>query len=352
MNSPDGAYPKGAAAGRLAVVGDAERLAEEVLWPAALEIDQAPAVPRAVLDQLAAAGLYGIVGPTDAGGSDMDLEAAGRVIEALGGASLATAFVWIQHHSALRAVAAARPALRLQWLEAMCAGEVRSGIAYAALRRPGPPAMRASSTGRPGFVILDGTAPWVTGWGLIDTVYVGAREGDELVWALLDARTAPTLLAEPVRLAAVDSSSTVVLRLERHQVPTERIVAREPYADWRARDGAGLATNGFLAVGVAGRCARLLESEPLLAAVDEARRGLVEPSGPEGVVAARVEASLLALRAATALVVAGGGRSVERTSHAQRLLREAMFLLVFGQTGPIRAAQAARLSAAAPGRAG
>ena len=325
-------------------VAAAELLAEEFLWPAALEIDGAGRVPSEVLDRLAAAGLYGVAGPPEAGGSGLDPEEMGMVVEALGGASLATAFVWIQHHSALRAVAAGRPSVRERWLQAMCAGDVRSGIAYAALRRPGPPAMTAV-TGPDGGVVLDGTAPWVTGWGLIDTVYVGGRQGDELVWALLDARPGPSVHAEALPLAAVDSSATVRLRLRDHAVDPERVVSREPYADWRARDGSGLATNGFLALGVAGRCARLLGAASLHAQVEALRRRLVDGAGPEEVVAARADASLLAVRAATALVAAGGGRSVGIADHAQRLMREAMFLLVFGQTAPIRAAQRARLLA-------
>ena len=58
---------------------------------------------------------------------------------------------------------------------------------------------------------------------------------------------------------------------------------------------------------------------------------------------ARAQASALALQAATTLVVTGGGRSITMDHHAQRLAREALFLLVFGQTGSIRAAQLDRL---------
>jgi hypothetical protein len=43
------------------------------------------------------------------------------------------------------------------------------------------------------------------------------------------------------------------------------------------------------------------------------------------------------------LVVTGGGRSITMDHHAQRLAREALFLLVFGQTASIRAAQIDRL---------
>jgi hypothetical protein len=45
------------------------------------------------------------------------------------------------------------------------------------------------------------------------------------------------------------------------------------------------------------------------------------------------------MRAASTLVVAGGGRSMLLDHHAQRLAREAMFLLVFGQTAASRREQ-------------
>ncbi|MBO0868041.1 MAG: hypothetical protein J2P15_05705, partial [Micromonosporaceae bacterium] len=53
---------------------------------------------------------------------------------------------------------------------------------------------------------------------------------------------------------------------------------------------------------------------------------------------ARAAASALAMRAATALTVATGARSLLVTEHAQRLVREAMFLLVFGSRPAIKEA--------------
>ncbi len=50
--------------------------------------------------------------------------------------------------------------------------------------------------------------------------------------------------------------------------------------------------------------------------------------------------------ATTAAVVAGGGRAIDLDSRAQRLAREAMFLLVQGQTPEVRRAHLASLSAA------
>lgn len=314
----------------------AVRIADDLLFPAAEEIDAAAVVPGSYLDRLAAAGLYDL--PADPG------EAA-RVVEALGGASLATAFVWIQHHSPVRAVAARGGQLAARWLSPMRAGEVRAGIAYAALRRPGPPAAVAtpSPSGDGGWV-LSGEAPWVTGWGLIDVVLAGARHGDDMVWLLLDARPAPGMSAQAVDLAALQASATVRLSWSGFTVPPERVVAVEPFEEWRRRDAAGRATNGYLAVGVAARCARLLASSRLESAVTRARRAL-DGADAASVAGARADASLLAVRAAAAVVAAGGGRSVEAGSTAARLMREATFLLVFGQSGDIRAAQVAGLGA-------
>jgi alkylation response protein AidB-like acyl-CoA dehydrogenase len=338
-----------------ASVAAAQRIADEVLYPAAGRIDSAPVVPRSYLDALAEAGLYDLPG---------DPVAAARVVESLGGASLVTAFVWIQHHSPVRALATAGGELAAEWLAPLRAGRVRAGTAYAALRRPGPPAATARPAPGGGW-LLSGHAPWVTGWGLIDVVLAGARYRDDVVWLLLDASqpTSPpgtavsveggaavsveggaAVSVEPVRLDALDASATVRLRWDSFPVPDSRVVAVEPLADWRRRDASGRALNGYLAVGVAARAARLLDSSRLTAAVGSVRAGL-DHSTPDTVVRARAEASLLAVRAAVAVVAAGGGRSVEAGATAARLMREAMFLLVFGQSSDIRALQVEALGA-------
>jgi alkylation response protein AidB-like acyl-CoA dehydrogenase len=315
-------------------VDPARKIAEELLFPAASSIDAAPVVPRRYLDALADAGLYDL---------DPDPIAAGRTIEALGGASLATAFIWIQHHSVVRTLAGARPEVRARWLAGLRAGRIRAGIAYAALRRPGPPSASAQPAGREW--ILDGFAPWVTGWGLIDVVLAGARHGDQVVWLLLDAVEAPGMAARPIELASLQSSSTVEVRWDGFPVRQERVVDVEPFEEWVARDARGRQLNGYLAIGVAARCCSLLGPGPLDHDVNAARTRL-DSASPATVVAARAEASLLAVRAATALVAAGGGKSIEADQHAPRLMREATFLMVFGQTRDIRVAQLRALGAA------
>jgi alkylation response protein AidB-like acyl-CoA dehydrogenase len=322
-------------------VGLARELADDVLFPGALEADAAAIVPIDRLDRLAAAGLYGLAGPEDAGGMGVDLAMALEVIEIIASGCLTTAFVWIQHHGAVRAVDSAAPALRDAWLARLCGGTVRAGVAFSGLRRPGPPILTTKPEGD-GWR-FNGFAPWVTGWGRVDVIRAAARRDDgDIVWALVDATAGPTLRADPLRLAAVNASATVTVSFDHHLIRADRVISIQPFDEWQAADRANLRLNGSLALGVARRCVALLESDPLAAELVECR-GALDTATPDSMPEQRARASELALRAATTLVVSGGGRSITMDHHAQRLAREALFLLVFGQTPAIKAAQLHRL---------
>ncbi|OLB65233.1 MAG: hypothetical protein AUI10_07720 [Actinobacteria bacterium 13_2_20CM_2_72_6] len=195
-----------------------------------------------------------------------------------------------------------------------------------------------------GGYVIDGEAPWVTGWDMVDTLHTAARdESGTVVWALLDAVAGNGLQVEPLDLVAVRASRTVVLRFDGYFVPDERVTRIHPYAEWAARDAANLRLNGSLALGVAARCVALLDSAPLRGALDGCR-GALDAGTPEGLPEARAAASALAARAAAALATAQGSGAVLRGSHAERLTREALFLLVFGSRPAIKAALAGRLA--------
>lgn len=329
------------------------RLADDLLFPSALATDRAPIVPVAHLDALADAGLYGLYGPREEGGLDAGSETAGLAAEILAGACLATTFVWSQHHGAVVAVATAAPdGLRREWLGPLCRGERRAGVAFAHLRRPGPHVLTVRSVD--GGVIFDGVAPWVTGWGRIDVVHTAARDAaGNVLWALVDASGGPTLRVEPLELVAVGASATVTARFDQHFVPAGRVTLVEPFAAWAERDTAGLRRNGSFPLGVAARCDALLGEAAFATEIAACRKAL-DASSPATVPAARAWAAELAMRAATVLVVTGGGRSVLASEHAQRLAREAVFLLVFGQTAAIKVAELERFRPflAAPGSSG
>jgi alkylation response protein AidB-like acyl-CoA dehydrogenase len=315
------------------VVATAHRLADDLLFPAALEVDGADLMPPSHLAALAANGFYGLMGPTEAGGLGADATTAARVVEVLAGGCLTTTFVWLQHQGVVRQIAQASGAVRDTWLAPLCRGDRRSGVAIAGIR-PGTDPLRARQSSY-GWT-LHGSVPWVTGWGLVDVVHVAALDDTgDVVWLLVDAGRAPTMRVAPQRLVACDASGTVTVSFEGHDVPGERCTARTSYADWQRADADTLRGNGSLALGVAGRCAALLGSDGLVGEVDRTREQL-DAAGADEMPAARAAASELCWRAAGQLVVATGARSVLRDQHAQRLAREAMFLLVFGSRPPIK----------------
>jgi alkylation response protein AidB-like acyl-CoA dehydrogenase len=315
----------------LAVLAGAARIADEVLFPAATEVDAAVRIPPAHLDLLASEGLYALAGPPELGG--LGTGASWAVTEILAGGCLATTFVWGQHHRAVRAAAAAPAPLRDRWLAPLCRGQHRAGLALGGAL-PGPPRLRARKV--TGGYLLHGSSPWVTGWGMIDTLYTAARDDqDNVLTALVPVRPGRTMAAEPLRLVAVNASATVQLELDGHFVPDEGVTGSCPHSDWLARDAAGLRSNGSLALGVAARCARLAGPGPLDARLAGCREAL-DAAGPRDLPAARAAAAELALRAAAALVTTQGSQSVLAGQHAQRLAREAVFLLVFGSRPAIK----------------
>jgi len=334
-------------AGPAAVLERAGQIADEVLFPAAMAAEAAGQLPAGQLDLLAAEGFYGMAGPPSAGGLGLDLPAACRVIEVLAGGCLSTAFVWLQHHGAVRAVlAAAGPdgdRLRRRWLARLCRGEVRAGIALGGAV-PGPPQLRARRD--PGGWRLDGTSAWVTGWGLIDVVHAAARDDQgNVVTALLPAQPGPALSAEPLPMVAVMPSRTVQLRFDGLFAPGEAVTSVTPHAQWQQRDALGLRPNGSLSLGVAARCCALLGRSPLDAEL-AARRDKLDAAPPAAMPAARAAAAELAMRAAAGLVAAAGSRSVLTSGHPQRLAREALFLLVFGSRPAIKSELVSRLTGA------
>jgi len=322
-----------AAGADVSVLARARGLADEHLFPAALDVDASGEVPVTQLAKVADAGLYGLTSSDAEFGLAADATTVCAVIEALASGCLTTAFVWTQHLGAAAAASAAADTVRQRWEQSLASGTSRAGVAFAHLLRPGPPLTVAEPAGD-GWRFT-GSAPWVTGWGHIDVVHAAARYGDDIVWALLDASPRATLQADQLQLAAVNSSATVTLTYNADPVTADRVTRVEPYADWKYRYGFGLRTNGSLALGVASRCCVLLDHGDFTAELAAIRTEL-DSADIDAMPLARAAASAFAVRAAAALVATTGGRSVTMVEHGQRLLREAMFLLVQGQTPAIR----------------
>ena len=321
-------------------------MAEEVLFPTAHETDGAERIPEGNLRALAAAGAFGV----NASCTAAEKRAIHRV---LGGACGATYFVWAQHEAPVRLLgASANEDLKRRWLDRLLAGDVIGGTAFAHLRRPGPPLVRAEPDGA-GWR-LHGEAPWATGWGMAGVYSIGATTpSGSVLWVLLAAdRLTPT---PPLRLAVLQATATVRLRFEATAVAAGDVVLELDRAFWDLLDDS-IGNRGNPAVqGLTLRALGLLEAtgaagaelagrlRPALDRVISDNEALAD-AADEGQVdvpamaAARAGGIDLAQRASLALLAAVGGRGIERTHPAQRLVREAAFYAIQAQTAEGRAA--------------
>ncbi|GLZ45480.1 hypothetical protein Acsp06_16650 [Actinomycetospora sp. NBRC 106375] len=329
------------------VLDRARELAADVLAPAADEVDATATIPEGHFRALADAGFYGLAVVDDVPFDDFL-----GAVETLAGACLTTTFTWMQHHGVARALASTdRADLRERHLAAAVRGETRCGVAFAGAI-PQPPKLLATRVD--GGWRLDGVAPLVTGWGIVDLLQISARDaatvdaGDEeaqVVALLVPAHAATGVTVHPLDLAAANGSRTVRLDVDGWMVPDDAVVSLRSRAAFLAGQHVSARVNGCLALGVVGRCAALVSDagEPAAAAalteaLDAARKDLdAGLADATAMPAARAAASALAVRAAASLTVAVGSRAIVGRHPARRLAREAAFTLVAAGRPEIRA---------------
>lgn len=307
-------------------------IAERVLFPTSIATDRADLVPRSNLDALADAGLYGLFGPVESGGLAVDLATACEVVEVLASGCVNTTLTWLQHHRSVLSLSLSSDPSHHARLAELCTGRYRSGVVFAGLV-PGPATLHAAPSeahgDRDGFWHLTGTAPWVSGWGNIDTLFVTARgPEDTVVSFVLDDLDRYHLGVRRHRMVALDATGTVELTFQDVRVTPDHLVSVAPH-DSGGSGGRSLRLNGSLALGVVRRCCTLLGPSTLDDELDAVRAQLDE-ADDDTMAAARAAASACALHAATRLVAATGSRAIDRDQQAQLLARNALALLVFG----------------------
>ena len=337
----------------------ARELAADLLAPNAADVDTST-VPRSHLDALGRAGLLGLGAPVADGGSAAPPRLQRRIAETLAGADAATWFVGAQHHGPVRLLADSEAPARADLLPRLARGELLAGTAFAHLRRWPDRPVEAERVG--GGWRFSGVAPWYTGWELNDVFSLGGATADgEVVYGIVPARPQDGLAAsEPLRLAAMTATRTVRLRFDGLFVPDSHVVARVPVDRWLHTDRRNTVMPNPAAFGLVATAVRRLREVaeqtglvPAGRAADRFAERLehlrertdrlfddVPPDDQHDVrLATRAQVGTLLVDATTALVVAGGGRSMTLTDPAQRLAREAAFLLVQAQTRPAREEQ-------------
>lgn len=206
------------------------------------------------------------------------------------------------------------------------------------------PGRRCFARATDGGWLLNGCSAWLSGWGRIDVVHTGARTEDgRLVWTFVDAHESETLRIELHDLMTLRATATVRVDFNAHFVPDERVVSIAPYAAGPT-PAEVLRIHASLALGVAGRCCRLLGVSPLDRELADCRTRLAELN-PDRIASDRAAAGELAVRSAAALMAAAGSRSLLLDEHPQRLAREALFAMVYALRSASREALLGRLGA-------
>jgi alkylation response protein AidB-like acyl-CoA dehydrogenase len=365
----------------LALLNTAHTVCEEVLGPNAQRADRAGGPLAENFQALANAGLLGIALPRRFGGLDAPGAVQRQYTETLASYCGVTTFVQAQHHGSSRMIANGPSELLKQTVVPdLAAGRRMCAISFAHLRRPGPPTLAAEKVSD-GYR-LNGTAPWVTGWGLMDQVVFGAtlpdgrfvylwspgnRETFSSVFELtdpMDSRWGELTASPPIPLCAMNSSSTVALHLNNWFIPTEHFLAESDRETMARNDRNGVLGATAMPLGCASAALRILcdvadkkpfpaiqravsaftsELSDARAQVDEWSSKGGEPEFFEPALQIRAWCIELAVRMSHAAITAVSGSANSLDHPAQRLMREAMFYTIQAQTREVMGATLERL---------
>lgn len=344
------------------------QLAEESLRSRAAQADMGGALDGPVTDNLhllAGRGFLGLGVPSEYGGLGADLTAQHEYTEILASACGVTAFTQQQLRTGLKHLSASdnEPLKRLL-LPAFAAGQKFCGVALSQIRRTGTPVLCAKSV--PGGFCVNGVIPWITAWNLLDGFVLGSvlDDGDRHLFAYVDctepaAQTSLTA-GEPMPLIVMRASGTVAVVVRDLFIPQENALAVRPRGSFQQAEDHEITTHTALPLGCARGCERYLRdlaqergsddfneaATALMFEINYCRREALtwgcecidHPEYKKHALRARARAIVLAMRAAHAVVTAGGGSSQFVTSAPQRLLREAQFYTNAVQTSDVQTA--------------
>ena len=179
-----------------------EPIAAQVVAPAAVEIDQTGAYPRAALQALGQAGLLGLVSAADAGGLGQGHRAAALVVERLARECASTAMVVCMHYAAAAVIEAHGPREARQ---AIAAGRHVSTLAFSEAGSRShfwAPLSTAAAVQGNGHIRLDAQKSWITSAGEADSYVWSSRplaaEGASTIW-LVPARASGLRVVAPFK---------------------------------------------------------------------------------------------------------------------------------------------------------
>ena len=163
-----------------------DQIANEVIAPAAAEIDRTGAYPRAALDKLGEAGILGLISAEEVGGLGLGLRAATLVVERISRECASTGMVVCMHFSATAVIEAhgSREAR-----EAIASGKHITTLAlseFGSRSHFWAPLSTAQVVQGNGHIQLDARKSWSTSAGQVDSYVWSSRpisaEGMSTLW--------------------------------------------------------------------------------------------------------------------------------------------------------------------------
>jgi len=272
----------------------------------------------------------------------------------------ALAFLQSQHQSAAAMLAkSTNETLKQEFLPFMASGKVLMGVGYSHLRRGGDPVLKAIPT--EGGYYLEGEIPWISGYGLLQNVLIGATAvDDQEVYGILPFSPQPNLeFSPPMELAAMSSTNTVSATVKGYFLSGDpagpppwgdRLVTINSPQSFANNDQNIVLNHSFFALGCTEAALDILErvflrkklqviqdtydffQKELTNLSQEIFRAIEGEESFEAKLALRVKAINLASRCAFGAACASGGVGNERFNPASRVYREALVFSVSGQT--------------------
>ncbi len=327
----------------------------ERLRATAEAVDQAGNWPQAELDALAAAGAMKWAVPREFGGEDCSALELYLRYEAIAGDTLTLALILSQRDSAVAMIDSADQwVVRGGMLKRLANNELFITVGIAQLttsRQGGPPVLRAAHAG--GGYRIDGYIPWATGAAQAEIIITGAvlDDGGQILFALPTGSEGVTV-DPPMPLVSLRASWTTRIacdgvtisgsQLLRSPVPSALAGRKKSIALGQAFLGTGLCRGALDLIEAHNSAAARQASERFGEQLQKLRQRVLELSAEgreEGAAAAageiRAACNDLALRITHAAVTLYKGTALLTTHPAQRLAREALFLLVWSCPNPV-----------------
>jgi alkylation response protein AidB-like acyl-CoA dehydrogenase len=206
-------------------MGTLDKIIEEVIAPAAIEIDQSGNYPRAGMEALGQAGLLGLISAAEVGGMGQGHRAASEAVGRVAEACASTAMVLCMHYAGTAVIEAYGPR---EIREAIAAGKHITTLAFSEAGSRSH-FWAPVSTARPvgdgsSKVRLDAKKSWVTSAGQADSYVWSSKplsaEGASTIW-LVPAQSPGLSIPVPFNGLGMRGNNSSPITAEDVEIPQE-----------------------------------------------------------------------------------------------------------------------------------